>query len=298
MSKASDKIVQSALKIVPRRSATRGHANHGWLKTYHTFSFASYYDHNYEQFGSLRVINEDRVEPAEGFGKHSHREFEIFSYIVSGELEHRDSMGNLEIMKEGDVQMTSTGTGISHSEYNRNPSKPVHFLQIWAKPNQSSLPPKYYNRNFSRSSKLDKLVKVVAPLTPPRDAKSATEEEQVVDERLGTGPTPVHSNVTMFASILTPKSGVTLTHVLAPGTKRAYLHSIMKSGYRSPNVEAGDKFEDGGAKLRVNSGLVLEEGDGAFITVNGKEGGEMERELKFENVGEREVEFLLFEMSD
>ncbi|GAA5976705.1 hypothetical protein JCM5350_006726 [Sporobolomyces pararoseus] len=291
---------QSALRIVPRRSATRGHANHGWLKTYHTFSFASYYDQSFEQFGSLRVINEDRVEPSEGFGKHSHREFEIFSYIVSGELEHRDSMGNLEIMKEGDVQMTSTGTGISHSEYNRNPSKPVHFLQIWAKPNQSSLPPKYYNRNFSRSSKLDKLVKVVAPLSKsPHGEVEEGEGEKVVDERLGTGPTPVHSNVTMFASILIPKSGVTLNHVLAPETKRAYLHSIMKSGYRPPNVEAGDKFEDGGAKMRVNAGLVLEEGDGAFITVNAKEGGnEAERELKFENVGEREVEFLLFEMSD
>lgn len=99
----------------------------------------------------------------------------------------------------------------------------------------------------------------------------------------------------MFASILAPKSGLTLNHVLAPETKRAYLHNIMKSGYRSPNVEAGDKFEDGGAKLRIQGGLVLEEGDGAFITI-GKDGED--RELKVENVGEREVEWLLFEMQD
>ncbi|GAA5870747.1 hypothetical protein JCM16303_001574 [Sporobolomyces ruberrimus] len=281
----SAKTTQSILKIVPRRSGTRGHADHGWLKTYHTFSFASYHDYNFESFGSLRVINEDRVDPAEGFGKHSHREFEIFSYIVSGELEHRDSMGNLEIMKEGDVQMTSTGTGISHSEYNRNPSKPVHFLQIWALPNQRQLPPQYYNRNFPRSSKLDQLVKVVAPIS----------SAEVKDERLGSGPTPIHSDLTMYASILSPKGRVKIQHTLAPETKRAYLHSIMKSGYRGPNVSAGDKFEDGGAKLRVNGGLVLEEGDGAFVTI---QKGEGDKVIEVENVGEREVEWLLFEMQD
>ncbi|GAA5856744.1 hypothetical protein JCM5353_002612 [Sporobolomyces roseus] len=284
MSKVNNS-VQSALKIVPRRSGTRGNANHGWLKTYHTFSFASYYDHSYESFGCLRVINEDRVEPSEGFGKHSHREFEIFSYVVSGELEHRDSMNNLEIMKEGDVQMTSTGTGISHSEYNRNPSQQVHFLQIWAQPNQSRLPPQYYTRNFSRSEKLDKLIQVVAPLS----------STSVTDSREGSGPVPVHADLEMWASILSSKKKV--QHELGGETKRAYLHNIMKSGYRGPGQEAGDKFEDGGARLRVNGGLVLEEGDGAFVTVTGT-GGEGKREIEVENVGEREAEWLLFEMRD
>ncbi|GAA6063888.1 hypothetical protein JCM10212_001370 [Sporobolomyces blumeae] len=288
---SASSVVANALKIVPRRSATRGHANHGWLKTYHTFSFASYYDHNFEQFGSLRVINEDRVEPGTGFGKHSHREFEIFSYVVDGELEHQDSMGNLEIMKAGDLQMTSTGTGIAHSEYNRNPKQQVHFLQIWAKPNRSRLAPQYYTRHFPRSAKLDQLVKVVAPVS---DSES---DETVVDAREGTGPAPVHSDLTLYASILTPKSGRVISHPLDPRTRRAYVHSIMKGGYRSPSASASDKFEDGGARLEVNGGLVLEEGDGAFVTVDLASQVE-DRKIEVRNVGERDVEWLLFEMRD
>ncbi|GAA6000602.1 hypothetical protein JCM10207_004571 [Rhodosporidiobolus poonsookiae] len=276
--------VQSALKIVPRRSAARGHANHSWLKTYHTFSFASYFDANYDHWGPLRVINEDRVEAGTGFGRHPHREFEIWSYIVDGELEHKDSMNNLEIMKRGDIQMTSTGTGIAHSEYNRNPEKQVHFLQIWGLPNESGLPPKYYNRHFSDEEKRDKLVKVVGPAG----------SEGVSDERDGSGPAPVHAALSMFASILSPKS--TLSHTLSPSTTKAYLHSIMRSGYRSPSVAASDKFEDGGAMLSVNGGLVMEEGDGAFVSV--VKGAEGSRTLEFKNVGERDAEFLVFEMED
>ena len=110
----------SSLKIAKRPWNARGHADHGWLYTFHTFSFASYYDPRYEDFGPLRVINEDRVERGTGFGTHSHAEFLIWSYIVNGELEHKDSMGNLENMRRGEVQFTSAGTGIRHSEYNRN----------------------------------------------------------------------------------------------------------------------------------------------------------------------------------
>ncbi|KAI9375927.1 RmlC-like cupin domain-containing protein [Aspergillus egyptiacus] len=134
-------------KITPRRSAARGYADHGWLKTFHTFSFASYYDHRFTNFGSLRVLNEDRVAPRHGFPTHPHRDAEIFSYILSGELTHRDSMvrGNstsasggsssnandmFYTMKRGDVQFTTGGTGIAHSEINEHRSKPVHFLQI------------------------------------------------------------------------------------------------------------------------------------------------------------------------
>lgn len=166
-------------------------------------------------FGPLRVINEDRVDPNEGFGTHPHREFEIFSYIVKGELEHRDSMGNLEIMKRGDLQMTSAGTGIRHSEYNRHTSKPVHFLQvrflssvrervslsslfrcsrsltlaldscafrqIWALPNESGLKPTYYTRHFTDDEKKAGLVRVVAPV----GGKGVSEEREVA------GPAPV-----------------------------------------------------------------------------------------------------------
>lgn len=120
----------SPLKITKRPWNQRGHADHGWLYTFHTFSFASYYDPRYESFGPLRVINEDRVEKGTGFGTHGHAEFGIWSYIVNGELEHKDSMGNLEKLRRGEVQFTNAGTGIRHSEYNRNQEEDVHFLQI------------------------------------------------------------------------------------------------------------------------------------------------------------------------
>jgi redox-sensitive bicupin YhaK (pirin superfamily) len=110
----------AALKVTPRRWSARGHADHGWLYTFQTFSFASYYNPRFESFGPLRVINEDRVEKGTGFGTHSHAEFLIWSYIVDGELEHKDSMGNLEKLRRGEVQFTSAGTGIRHSEYNKN----------------------------------------------------------------------------------------------------------------------------------------------------------------------------------
>lgn len=136
----------SAVKLLARRSQDRGHANHQWLQSYHTFSFANYHHYDFNGFSSLKVINEDRVQPSTGFPQHSHNNFEIFSYIVTGELEHKDSLGNLEIMKQGAIQMTSAGTGISHSEYNRNTTLPVHFLQVWISPAANGLKPQYYNR--------------------------------------------------------------------------------------------------------------------------------------------------------
>ncbi|GJN87963.1 hypothetical protein Rhopal_000918-T1 [Rhodotorula paludigena] len=278
---------KTALKVIPRKHATRGHANHGWLKTFHTFSFASYFDPNFDKWGPLRVINEDRVEAGTGFGTHQHREFEIWSYIVDGELEHKDSMGNLEIMKRGDIQMTSAGTGIAHSEYNRNAEKQAYFLQIWGLPNTRGLSPKYYNRHFSDDEKRDRLVKVVAP----------AESEGVSDERNAEGPAPVHAALSMYASILSPKSSV--KHTLSSTKTKAYLHNIMRSGYRGPNATASDKFEDGGALVQLNNGLIFEEGDGAFISVDASAAqADGAREIEIKNVGERDAEFLLFEMSD
>lgn len=134
--------------ITIRKAQERGHADHGWLNTYHTFSFANYYDLNYMGFRSLRVINEDRVIGSAGFGTHGHRDMEIITYVLEGELEHKDSMGNGSIIKPGEVQRITAGTGILHSEYNHSKTDPVHLLQIWIVPNQKRLQPSYEQQQF------------------------------------------------------------------------------------------------------------------------------------------------------
>ncbi|KAG8950840.1 hypothetical protein FRC04_007072 [Tulasnella sp. 424] len=260
------------MKFELRPSQERGGADYGWLKSFHSFSVPGF-PAPVDSFGALRVINEDRVEPSKGFGLHAHREMEIFSYLVSGELHHKDSMGNVETMKRGDIQMTSAGTGIRHSEYNGSDQEQVHFLQIWATPSQSSLPPKYFTRNFPDSDKVDKLLKVVAPVG----------SEGVDEERESTGPVPIHSQVTVYATMISTGNAVVHTLPDGAGTQRAYIQVPQSSGYNQSVAR--------GSRIRVNGDLELAEGDGAFVW------GEPGEQLRIENTGEKSAEALLFDLA-
>lgn len=258
----------SSLRIQKRPWNLRGHADHGWLYTFHTFSFASYYDPKFEDFGPLRVINEDRVDRGTGFGTHAHREFLIWSYIVNGELEHKDSMGNLENMRRGEVQFTSAGTGIRHSEYNRNKDEDVHFLQIWAKPSVHGLEPSYCTRKFTDDLKTDRLCRIMESV----DRHSGKEGE--------TEPIPMHADLSMSASILTP--GKSVVHELVKeGPRNVYLHLVM-GGRTQP--------KEGGMKIKVGN-VTLGEGDGAFVR-----GATGPGKIEVESVGDKPAEFLLFDM--
>ena len=146
-----------------RRSQERGFADHGWLRSFHTFSFADYYDPKHVQFGPLRVINEDRVQAGAGFGTHGHRDMEIISYVLSGELAHKDSMGNGSTIKPGDVQRMSAGSGVMHSEFNPSAQEAAHFLQIWIQPNAHSIRPSYEEKRFDAADKRGRLKLIVSP---------------------------------------------------------------------------------------------------------------------------------------
>jgi len=175
-----------------RKAEDRGHANHGWLDSYHTFSFANYYDPNHMEFRALRVINEDRVSPGAGFGTHGHRDMEILTYVVEGALEHKDSIGTGSVIKPGDVQRMSAGTGIQHSEFNHSKTDSVHFLQIWLLPEKKGLPASYEQREFGLAQNPGKMHLVAA-----RDGRE--------------GAITVHQDVDLYAAVLEPNQRVSYT---------------------------------------------------------------------------------------
>jgi len=184
--------------ITLRPAAERGHFDHGWLNTYHTFSFADYLDPHHMSFGPLRVINEDRVAPAMGFPTHPHRDMEIITYVLEGELSHKDSMGNGSTMRPGEVQRMSAGTGVRHSEFNSSETEPLHLLQIWIMPDSDGFPPSYEQKDFPTAEKLDRLRLVASP-----DGAD--------------GSVTIHQDTRVYVSLL--EKGKSVKHELAPKRK-------------------------------------------------------------------------------
>jgi redox-sensitive bicupin YhaK (pirin superfamily) len=175
-----------------RRANERGHANHGWLDTHHTFSFADYHDPNWMGFRTLRVINDDTVAGGAGFGTHSHRDMEIITYVLSGALQHRDSMGHEAVLRRGDVQRISAGTGIAHSEFNHSTVDPVHFLQIWILPERKGVTPTYAERSYDESV-ADRPLLLVASREGRDDSVVIHQDADVWLARLGSGQTAAHA---------------------------------------------------------------------------------------------------------
>ncbi|WP_423197933.1 MULTISPECIES: pirin family protein [unclassified Cupriavidus] len=224
-----------------RKSSERGYADHGWLKSYHSFSFADYFDDKHVQFGPLRVINEDRVAPGMGFGTHGHRDMEIISYVLEGELAHKDSMGNGSVIRPGDVQRMSAGTGVRHSEFNHAANDTTHFLQIWIMPNQLNIAPGYEERHFDATEKRGRLRLVASP-----DGAE--------------GSVVVHQDARLYAGLF--DGDETATVAVAPG-RRAYVHVARgRVTVNGQSLEAGDA-----AKLNGVDAVTLAQGDQAEVLV-------------------------------
>jgi hypothetical protein len=217
-----------------RKSQERGFADHGWLKSFHSFSFAGYYDPKYMGWGNLRVINEDRIAPGTGFGTHSHRDMEIVSYVLSGELAHKDTLGNVNGIPPGDVQRMSAGSGVQHSEFNHAPNDTTHFLQIWIEPNAKGIVPSYEQKTYSDSEKSGALRLVASP-----DGAQ--------------GSVTIHADARLYAGLL--DSGQSAVLNLAPNRK-SYVH-VVRGGVdvNGTSLVSGDAaMIDGERMIKLDQG--------------------------------------------
>ena len=221
------------------RSGERGHAQHGWLESFHSFSFADYHNPDQMGFGPLRVINEDRVQPGMGFGTHGHRDMEIITYVLAGRLEHKDSIGTGSVIAPGDVQSMSAGRGVRHSEYNPSPDERTHFLQIWIEPNVTGIEPRYQQTHVTDDAKRGRLRLIASP----DDAD---------------GSVRIRQDATVYAALLTGNEAV--THTLAPG-RRAYVH-IVRGGAQ---VNGQALFAGDAAKIEGETTVRIDHADAAEV---------------------------------
>jgi len=224
-----------------RKSLDRGYADHGWLKSYHSFSFAGYHDPNHMGWGNLRVINEDRIAPGTGFGSHGHRDMEIVSYVVSGSLAHQDNIGNGTAIPPGDVQRMSAGRGVVHSEFNHEKNAETHFFQIWIEPNQRGISPGYEQKTFAEVEKRGALRLVASP-----DGAE--------------GSVTIHADASIYAGLFAATESFILP---LNSARKAYVH-VVKGTLRVN----GQKLETGdAAKLANETILTLSEGEDAEVLV-------------------------------
>ncbi|MFN9473915.1 pirin family protein [Acidovorax sp.] len=224
-----------------RKAHQRGNANHGWLHSRHTFSFGHYRDLKQQGFSDLLVINDDRVAPAKGFGTHGHRDMEIFSYVLEGALEHKDSMGTGSVIRPGDVQMMSAGTGVEHSEFNHSSDEPVHFLQIWLVPGVRGAAPRYQQVHFSEADKRGRLRQIISP--------EGTD-----------GSLAVHQDARVYAGLFDGDESATLD--VGPD-RHVYVH--VARGSLTVN---GERLSEGdGARIREPEALRFADGEQAEVLV-------------------------------
>ena len=227
--------------ITLRKSEARGYADHGWLKSYHSFSFAAYHDEKHMGFGNLRVINEDRIAPGTGFGTHGHKDMEIISYVLEGNLAHKDSMGNVKGIPPGDVQRMSAGTGVQHSEFNHAEGQTTHFLQIWIEPNVRGIAPGYEQKTFGANDKRGKL-------------------RLVASNDGADGSVTVHADAKIYAGLL---DGAESAHLALNLARKTYVHLVRgQLQINGLGLGAGDA-----ALLQGEEHLQLSQGENAEVLV-------------------------------
>jgi redox-sensitive bicupin YhaK (pirin superfamily) len=224
-----------------RKAGDRGVAEHGWLSSRHTFSFANYHDPKQQGFSDLLVINDDRVAPRGGFGKHPHRDMEIFSYVLEGALEHKDTMGTGSVIRPGDVQMMSAGSGVAHSEFNHSQAEPVHFLQIWLMPAKKGVEPRYQQQHFSEADKRGRFVNIISP-----DGEN--------------GSLAVHQDVRVYAGLI---DGAESASVSLPEGRYAYVH-VARGGVTLNGTVLN---EGDGVRVRNARDLAFTDGHDAEVLV-------------------------------